>query len=89
MQVGPVRSRVWRTGTPAGVMRVATVPHEHACLDAVLPADVIRTGPASPAGDPPLLSPWLDNRYLRKHAAKAAMAPRGRGNRASGVSTQT
>ena len=49
-------------GPPRGSTRVATVPHSDPYVDAVLPWDVLRVGPA---GHP---SPWLDAEYLTEHA---------------------
>jgi hypothetical protein len=43
-------------------IRVVTVPHTDAYVDAVLPAGVVRVGPAHPQ------SPWLDPAYLAAHA---------------------
>jgi hypothetical protein len=40
---------------------VATIPHSDAYVDAVLPPDVVRVGPAA---EP---SPWLDQAYLTEH----------------------
>jgi hypothetical protein len=45
-------------------IRVATVPYAEPYLDAVLPPEVLRVGPA---GDP---SPWLDVAYLTEHAGE-------------------
>ncbi|WP_106282007.1 glycosyltransferase [Geodermatophilus tzadiensis] len=45
-------------------VRVATVPHADPYVDAVLPPDAVRVGPAH---DP---SPWLDPAYLTAHAAR-------------------
>ncbi|MGK5111140.1 glycosyltransferase [Geodermatophilus sp. CPCC 205506] len=45
-------------------MRVVTVPHADAYVDAVLPAGVVRVGPAH---EP---SPWLDPAYLAAHAGQ-------------------
>ena len=42
-------------------LRVATIPHSGPYVDAVLPSDVVRTGPAT---EP---SPWLDQEYLTQH----------------------
>ena len=46
-----------------GPIRVATIPHDDAYVDAVLPPDAVRVGPA---GD---RSPWLDVAHLEAHAA--------------------
>lgn len=43
-------------------LRVATVPAEDAYVDAVLPPEVVRVGPAH------VPSPWLDPAYLTAHA---------------------
>jgi hypothetical protein len=54
-------------GLPAvrgGQLRVATVPYGDAYVDAVLPADAVRVGPAAE------LSPWLDVAYLEAHAGE-------------------
>jgi hypothetical protein len=48
-------------GTP---LRVATIPYADAYVDAVLPPDAVRVGPA---GTP---SPWLDRGYLAAHCAE-------------------
>ncbi|MFW3171747.1 glycosyltransferase [Geodermatophilus sp. CPCC 206100] len=47
----------------AAGIRVVTVPHTDAYVDAVLPAGVLRAGPAH---EP---SPWLDPAYLAAHAS--------------------
>jgi hypothetical protein len=47
---------------PGGRIRVATVPHTDPYVDAVLPWEVLRVGPA---GSP---SPWLDVAHLSEHA---------------------
>jgi hypothetical protein len=52
------------TSPDPGRTRVATIPHADPYLDAVLPPEVVRVGPA---GDP---SPWLDVGYLAEHAAE-------------------
>ncbi|MGY1811596.1 hypothetical protein [Blastococcus sp. SYSU D00820] len=49
---------------PEPRIRVATVPHSDPYVDAVLPPDVVRVGPASGQ------SPWLDPAYLTAHAAE-------------------
>jgi hypothetical protein len=52
-------------GLPAalgGPIRVATIPHGDAYVDAVLPADAGRVGPAAD------VSPWLDVTHLEAHA---------------------
>jgi hypothetical protein len=45
-------------------LRVVTVPHRDAYVDAVLPADVVHVGPDV---DP---SPWLDQQFLAAHAGR-------------------
>jgi hypothetical protein len=52
------------TSPDPGRTRVATIPHADPYLDAVLPPEVVRVGPA---GVP---SPWLDVAYLAEHAAE-------------------
>jgi hypothetical protein len=47
-----------------GRIRVATIPYADPYVDAVLPEDAVRVGPA---GDP---SPWLDAAYLAAHASE-------------------
>lgn len=48
--------------TPGGSrLRVAQIPHADAYIDAVVPPDAVRVGPA---GTP---SPWLDPGYLAEH----------------------
>jgi hypothetical protein len=47
--------------TEGSRLRVATVPHAEAYVDAVLPPDVVRVGPDV---EP---SPWLDPEYLAAH----------------------
>ncbi|MCV2490311.1 hypothetical protein OF117_13140 [Geodermatophilus sp. YIM 151500] len=49
-------------GPPTGLLRVASIPHTDAYVDAVLPDGAVRVGPA--AGP----SPWLDPTYLELHA---------------------
>ena len=52
-------------GSPVdGPIRVASIPHEDPYVDAILPEDAVRVGPAD---DP---SPWLDTEYLSAHAAE-------------------
>lgn len=51
-------------GSPAGPIRVATIPFSDAYVDAVLPPGAVRVGaPGSP-------SPWLDPVHLAAHAAE-------------------
>jgi hypothetical protein len=45
-----------------GLIRVATIPHADPYVDAVLPPDAVRVGPAADA------SPWLDVAQLDAHA---------------------
>ena len=47
---------------PGRAIRVASIPFSDPYVDAVLPGDVIRIGPA---GEP---SPWLESRHLVAHA---------------------
>jgi len=47
-----------------GLIRVATIPHADPYVDAVLPVDAVRVGPAA---EP---SPWLDVAHLHAHAAE-------------------
>ena len=47
---------------PGHSIRVATIPFSDPYVDAVLPVDVVRVGPA---GEP---SPWLDGPFLTAHA---------------------
>ena len=53
-----------RPDLPGDLIRVATIPHSDPYVDAVLPPDVVRVGPA---GDP---SPWLDVAHLDAHAGE-------------------
>ena len=47
------------------LIRVATIPHADPYVDAVLPVDAVRVGPAAEQ------SPWLDVAHLDVHAAEA------------------
>jgi hypothetical protein len=47
---------------PGRSIRVATIPFTDPYVDAVLPADVVRVGPAG------VRTPWLDSRHLTAHA---------------------
>jgi hypothetical protein len=49
-------------GSAGPGIRVVSVPHSDPYVDAVLPEDVVRVGPATPQ------SPWLDPAYLAAHA---------------------